>query len=109
MPSGPIHLYGDNLAAPECHEQLDKDGSTLVGDKMDIGLTHPLPQEALDGWVLLWGHEHMDASAIRAQQPTSEIPITQVRCRDHKPAGSLQHFLQVFETLHRAHACLLER
>jgi hypothetical protein len=109
MASGPIHLHGDDIAAPECHEQLDKDGPTLIGDKMDIGLTHPLPQEALDRWVLFWGHEHMDASAIRAQQPTSEFPVTQVRCRGDKPSGGLQHRLQVFEPLHPGHIRLLER
>src|SRR4029453_15677412 len=84
MASGTVHLHGYHISSPQCHEQLDKHRTFIIAHKTKITLPHPLPQETLDCWVLFWSHEHMDASAICAQQPTGKFPVPQVRCRSDK-------------------------
>ena len=38
---------------------------------------------------LLWSHQHMDASAIGAQEPTGKFRVPQVRRRSDEPSGAL--------------------
>src|SRR4029453_4159075 len=108
MASRTVHLYGYHISSPQCHEQLDKYHTLIIAHKAEISLIHPFPQETLDRWVLLWSHEHMDASTIGAQKPTGKFPVPQVRCRSDEPPGGLQHRLQVWETLHLGHVRLLQ-
>jgi hypothetical protein len=107
MARGTVHLHGYHIASPQCHEQLDKYRAPIIGHKAQISRLHSLPQEALDGWVLLWSHEHMEASAICAQEPTGKFPVPQMRCRRDEPPGVLQHRLQVWKTLYPGHVGLL--
>jgi hypothetical protein len=88
-----VHLYGNHISSPQCHKQLDKDRTAIIAEKAYISLIGLLPQETLDRWVLFWGHEYMDASAICAQQSTGQFPVPQVRCCSDKPPGVLQHRL----------------
>jgi hypothetical protein len=103
-----VHLHGNHISSPQGHEQLDKYRPPIIAYKTYISLTSPLPQETLDRWVLFRSHEHMDASAICAQQSTGQFPVTQVGCRSDKPPGVLQHRLQMRQTLHLGHVRLLQ-
>jgi hypothetical protein len=48
MASSTIHLHGYHISSPQCHEQLDKYRTIIIGHKAYISLTHPFPQETLD-------------------------------------------------------------
>src|SRR2546427_11667301 len=54
MASCTVHLHGYHISSPQCHEQLDKYCTTIIGHKAYISLLHSLPQETLDRWVLSW-------------------------------------------------------
>src|SRR5712691_1204103 len=107
MACRPVSLDRDHLPAPQRCEQLHEYRRVVVGHETQARLLPTLAQEALESGVLFWGHEHMQGSAIRAQQPAGQVPVAQMRGGSDKAPWGCQCGLQMLEAVHAVHIALL--
>src|SRR5881396_1701413 len=83
-----VPLDGDDLAAAERGDQLQRDGGVVARDEADAMAVPAHP--ALDVSDLFWGdHDVRRPVGVTGQEPAGELPVPDVRGeRDHAPGHS---------------------
>src|SRR5262249_2610422 len=88
-------------------EQLHKYRRVVIGHESQVRLPSMLAQQALERGVLFWGHEHVQGSPIRAQQPACQVPVAQMRGSSDKAPWGSEYRLQVLKAVLAVHIALL--